>query len=191
MLSLIVPLAIAFLAVRAIARARSPTAEERGYLDTLLAAPLARRTLVAGAFVVAALVVADVLAVITADDLGWRARSSGADPSLVVLGREASRTSGRWRCCSPGSPCSPPGVLHRAASGHGDRRGDARGDVRRSTSSASSPTAIEPLRFASAFKYYGSAIQDGIDPLAFAGLTLVAAALAAVGALLFEHRDVR
>ena len=30
---------------------------------------------------------------------------------------------------------------------------------------------VEPLRALSAFKYYGSAIQDGIDPLAFAGLT--------------------
>jgi len=50
--------------------------------------------------------------------------------------------------------------------------------------------ALEPLRWASAFRYYGSAIQDGIDPLAFAGLTLVGVGLAAVGALLFERRDV-
>ena len=50
---------------------------------------------------------------------------------------------------------------------------------------------IEPLRFASAFKYYGSAVQDGIDPLAFAGLALAGAALATAGALLFDRRDVR
>ena len=50
--------------------------------------------------------------------------------------------------------------------------------------------AIAPLRWASAFRYYGSAIQDGIDPLAFAGVTVVGVALTAVGALLFERRDV-
>ena len=49
---------------------------------------------------------------------------------------------------------------------------------------------VEPLRFLTAFKYYGSAVQDGIDPLAFAGLTLAGAALAAIGAWLFERRDV-
>ena len=50
---------------------------------------------------------------------------------------------------------------------------------------------IEPLRSVSAFKYYGSAIQDGIDPFAFAGLALVGVALATAGAFLFERRDVR
>ena len=50
---------------------------------------------------------------------------------------------------------------------------------------------MEPLRYLSAFRYYGSAIQDGIDPAAFAGLTVAAAALAAAGAVLFERRDVR
>ena len=49
----------------------------------------------------------------------------------------------------------------------------------------------EPLRAVSAFKYYGSAVRDGIDPLAFGGLALCGAALAAVGAILFDRRDVR
>jgi ABC-2 type transport system permease protein len=40
------------------------------------------------------------------------------------------------------------------------------------------------------FKYYGSAIQDGIDPLAFAGVTLTGLALAVAGAALFRRRDV-
>jgi ABC-2 type transport system permease protein len=46
------------------------------------------------------------------------------------------------------------------------------------------------LRYASAFRYYGSAIQDGIDPLAFAGLTLAGVALTAAGAVLLRRRDV-
>ena len=49
---------------------------------------------------------------------------------------------------------------------------------------------IEPLRYASAFRYYGSAVRDGIDPLAFAGLVFAGAVLAALGAFLFERRDV-
>jgi ABC-2 type transport system permease protein len=50
---------------------------------------------------------------------------------------------------------------------------------------------IEPLRAVSAFNYYGSAVRDGIDAVAFAGLALAGAALAALGALLFDRRDVR
>jgi ABC-2 type transport system permease protein len=48
----------------------------------------------------------------------------------------------------------------------------------------------EPLRYVSVFKYYGSAIQDGIDPLAFAGVTLAGLALAVAGAVLLRRRDV-
>ena len=50
--------------------------------------------------------------------------------------------------------------------------------------------AIEPLRAASPFRWYGAAIQDGLDLTHMAGLTLVAIALAAAGAQLFERRDV-
>jgi ABC-2 type transport system permease protein len=46
MLSFIVPLALAFLAVRAVVRLLCG-AEERGHLDNVLTAPVARRTLVA------------------------------------------------------------------------------------------------------------------------------------------------
>jgi ABC-2 type transport system permease protein len=49
--------------------------------------------------------------------------------------------------------------------------------------------SIEPFRFLSAFHYYGNAAVDGIDPLAFAGLTAAGLFLAAVGAALFERRD--
>jgi hypothetical protein len=49
---------------------------------------------------------------------------------------------------------------------------------------------VEPLRCVSAFRYCGSAIQDVIDPYAFAGLTLAGAALAIAGALLLYRRDV-
>ena len=51
--------------------------------------------------------------------------------------------------------------------------------------------AIEPLRALSAFRYYGSAIQNGFDVSHAIGLTLVAIALTTIGAVLFERRDIR
>ena len=187
MLSLIVPLAIAFLAVRIAARAISG-AEERGYLDTLLAAPVQRRTLVAGAFLVSALVVAEVLAVIAA--LTWLAGwIAGAEPSLAVLGRGYANV---WPLAMlfGGLALLAAGVLHRAATVTAVAVGtlvamyvvDLVGKLAES---------IEPLRGVSAFKYYGSAVRDGIDPLAFACLALAGAVLAVAGALLLDRRDVR
>ena len=48
---------------------------------------------------------------------------------------------------------------------------------------------LSGLRYLSVFKYYGNAIEDGIEPLAFAGVTLAACLLTALGAWLFERRD--
>ena len=50
-------------------------------------------------------------------------------------------------------------------------------------------TGLSGVRYASIFKYYGNAIETGIEPLAFVGLTGLAVALAAIGAALFERRD--
>lgn len=187
MLSLIVPLAIAFLAVRIAARAIAG-AEERGYLDTLLAAPVARSTLVAGAFLVSAIVVAEVLVVITA--LTWIAGwVAGAEPSLAVLGRGYANV---WPLAMlfGGLALLAAGALRRAATVTAVAVGtlvamyvvDLVGKL---------ADPIEPLRSVSAFKHYGSAVQDGIDPLAFAGRAVAGGVLAVVGALLFNRRDVR
>jgi ABC-2 type transport system permease protein len=48
---------------------------------------------------------------------------------------------------------------------------------------------VSGIRYLSVFKYYGNAIEDGIDPLAFCGVVAVAIAVAALGAWLFERRD--
>ena len=50
-------------------------------------------------------------------------------------------------------------------------------------------TDLSGIRYVSVFKYYGNAIEDGIDPVAFVGVTAVAVALAALGAWLFDRRD--
>jgi hypothetical protein len=50
-------------------------------------------------------------------------------------------------------------------------------------------TGLAALRYASVFRYYGKAAENGIDPLSFLGVTAVAIATAAAGALLFDRRD--
>jgi ABC-2 type transport system permease protein len=49
--------------------------------------------------------------------------------------------------------------------------------------------SISGVRYVSIFKYYGDAIESGIEPAAFIGLVGLALGLAAIGALLFERRD--
>jgi ABC-2 type transport system permease protein len=186
MLSFIVPLALAFLAVRVVVR-MLPGAEERGQLDIVLTAPVARRTLVAGATVVAAVVVAVVLAIVTAAT--WLMGTAvGADPSLVVLGRGMLNV---WPLAVLfcGLAAFVAGRAHTGATVTAIATGTLVGMyVVDLVGKLAEPA--EPLRYVSAFKYYGSAIQDGIDPLAFAGTTLAGVMLAAAGAVLLERRDV-
>jgi ABC-2 type transport system permease protein len=49
--------------------------------------------------------------------------------------------------------------------------------------------SISGVHYASIFRYYGNAIEDGVEPVAFVGLTALALLLVAVGAWLFERRD--
>ncbi|MGB7588398.1 MAG: hypothetical protein WBM00_06780, partial [Solirubrobacterales bacterium] len=49
--------------------------------------------------------------------------------------------------------------------------------------------SLDGIRYASVFRYYGKAIEDGIDPLSFLGVTVVAVGFAALGALMFDRRD--
>jgi ABC-2 type transport system permease protein len=186
MLSFIIPLALAFLAVRVVVRMLSG-AEERGHLDIVLCAPVARRTLVAAAMLVAGGVVAAVLAIVAAAT--WLAAALvGADPSLAVIGRGLLNV---WPLAMlfAGLAALVAGRAHSGAPVTAVAAGTLIGMyVLDLVGKLSEPA--EPLRRISAFKYYGSAIQDGIDPAAFAGLTVVAAALAVAGAWLLERRDV-
>jgi len=186
MMSLIVPLALAFLAVRVVTRAIA-AAEEQRYLDTLLAAPVARPALVAGAMVVAAVVVAVVLAVTTL--LTWVvAVLVGTDASLAVLARGAANV---WPLSMffAGLASFAAGVLHRSAQVTAIAVGTLVGMyVIDLVGKLADP--VEPLRYVSVFRYYGSAIQDGIDPVAFAAVTLAGIVLAIGGAILLRRRDV-
>jgi len=162
-------------------------AEERGHLDTLLSLPVSRRVLVAASFAVTAVSVMAILAVIWA--LTWLVGTGlGTGISAGTLGLGLLNV---WplTMAFAGLAVLAGGWLHRTAPVTAAATGtlvamyvlDVAGKL---------ADVVEPLRVVSAFRYYGSAIQDGFDVSHAAGLTLVGLLLAAVGAHLFDRRDV-
>lgn len=185
MLSLIVPLAMGYLAVRAIASGLTGAAET-GRLDVLLSAPVSRTNLVAAGFLATALELAAVLLVtglFTA--LGSVLAGAGLDAGATVAG-----FANVWPLALlfAGLGAIAAGFSLRTSVVTGSVAGvlvamyviDLIGKL---------DPGLSELRYVSVFKYYGNAIEDGIEPLAFAGVTLAACALAALGAWLFERRD--
>jgi ABC-2 type transport system permease protein len=186
MLSLIVPLAVAFFAVRCVTNALVG-AEERGHLDTLLTLPLSRRVLIAGTLIVTGISVAAILAVIWA--LTWAAGTiAGTGISALTLGAGVLNV---WplSMAFAGLAVLASGVMHRPTAVTAAATGTLLGmyviDLVGKLSDA-----IEPLRVVSAFRYYGSAIQHGLDVSHLAGLTLAGLICAVAGAALFDRRDV-
>ncbi len=186
LLGFIVPLAVGYLAVRSVASGLSGGAES-GRLDVLLSAPVSRRRLVAAGFGATALELAAVLlatlllallaSLLFGVGLDFGATLAGfanvwplglvfAGLGIVVTGFSL-RTS-----VVTGSVAGVLVAMYVA---------DLVGRL---------DTSLDWIRYASVFRYYGRAIEDGIDPAAFLGVTAVAIALAALGALLFERRDI-
>jgi hypothetical protein len=185
MLSLIVPLVVGYLAVRAVASGLSGAAES-GRLDVLLSAPVSRRRLVAAGFAATAAELAGVLAVsIVLTAIGGLLSGAGLDfgaalagfanvwPLALVFAGLGIVVTG-WSLRTNVVTGSVAGVL--VAMYVADLIGRL-------------DPSLAWIRYASVFRYYGKAIEDGIDPLAFAGVTAAAVALAALGALLFDRRD--
>lgn len=185
MLSLIVPLALGYLAVRAVASGLSGAAES-GRLDVLLSAPVSRRRIAAASFAATAIEVAIVLA-ITVLLTGLGNLASGAD---LAFGSSLVGFANVWPLALVFAGL---GVV---ATGWSLRTSVVTGSVAGVLVTMYVIDLIGRLdpdlsgvRYASVFKYYGNAIEDGIDPLAFAGVTAAAVALAALGAWLFDRRD--
>jgi beta-exotoxin I transport system permease protein len=185
MLSLIVPLAVGYLAVRSVASGLSGAAES-GRLDVLLSAPLSRRRLVAAGFLAAALELAGVLAVgLAICQLGSLLSGAG-----LSFGDALAGYANVW----------PLALLFAAfgvlATGWSLRTSVVTGSVAGLLVAmyvadliGRLDTSLDWIRYGSAFRYYGRAIEEGIDPLSFAGLLAVAVLVAAIGALLFDRRD--
>jgi ABC-2 type transport system permease protein len=185
MLSLIVPLAVGYLAVRSIASGLSGAAES-GRLDVLLSAPVSRRSLVASGFAATAVELAAVLlAAVLLCALGSVLAGVG-----LSFGRALAGYANVWPLALlfAGLGIVVTGFSLRTSVVTGSVAGllvamyviDLVGRL---------DTSLDWIRYGSVFRYYGSAIEDGIDPLSFLGVTAVAVALAAMGALLFDRRD--
>ena len=186
MLSLIVPLVVGYLAVRAVASGLSGAAES-GRLDVLLSAPVSRRRLVRRG--------------LRRDcDRGRRGsrRQPGPHPPREPRYRAPIST--------PGSALAgfanvwPLALLSAAlgivVTGWSLRTGVVTGSVAGVLVAmyvidlvGRLDPSLDWIRYASAFHYYGKAIESGIDPASFVGVTVIAVALAAVGAILFDRRD--
>jgi ABC-2 type transport system permease protein len=185
MLSLIVPLALGYLAVRAVASGLSGAAES-GRLDVLLSAPVSRSRLAAASFAATAVELAIVL-VLTVLFTGLGSLVSGADLSF---GAALAGYANVWPLALVFAGF---GIL---ATGFSLRTSIVTGAVAGVLVSMYVIDLIGRLdpdlsgfRYVSVFRYYGNAIEDGIEPLAFFGVTLAAIVLAAFGAWLFERRD--
>jgi ABC-2 type transport system permease protein len=187
MLSLIVPLAIAFLAVRVVIGC-TVGAEERGHLDVLLSLPLSRRVLLAGSWLATGAIVAAALAVAW----GLTCAAGVVAGTGIDAGTMAAGFGNVWPLAMAfaGLAALAAGVTSRAAVATGAAIGvlvamyvvDLVGKL---------ADTLEPVRVVSAFRYYGSAVQDGIDLSHGAGLVAAGAALLVAGIALFERRDLR
>lgn len=186
MFSLIIPLAIAFFAIRAATRAVSAH-EERHWLDTVLAAPVRRRTLVAGAFIASA--ISSLLILMVNAVLSW---SSGQIfGASVPVGDLAAATVGTWAFAVffAGVASMAAGRLgsHAAVTGIGAGLLVTMYVVDVTARIASSLHDLGPL---TAFHYYGSPLVDGLNVANSAGLLGLGIVFAALGAVLLEHRDI-
>lgn len=185
MLSLIVPLALGYLAVRSVASGLSGAAES-GRLDVLLSAPVSRGRLVAAGFAATAIELAAVLVV----SLLLTAIGSWLSGAGLSFGPALAGFANVWPLALlfAGLGVVVTGFSLRTSVVTGSVAGilvamyvvDLIGRL---------DTSLDWVRYGSVFRYYGKAIEDGIDPLAFCGIVVVATALAALGALMFERRD--
>lgn len=187
MLSLIVPLALAFFAIRSVARVLAG-AEEDSYLDALLSAPLDRRVLAAGAMIAVALLLAAILAIVWL--LTWAAGlavGAGVGLEAWTLG-----VVNVWPIsfAFAGFALLLCGLLHSLAAVTGIASGTLIAMYLIDLLGKLSPD-VESLRVISAYRYYGSAIQDGFDLSHAAGLAAAGVVMAIVGAVLFNRRDIR
>ncbi|HEX8975450.1 MAG TPA: ABC transporter permease subunit [Solirubrobacteraceae bacterium] len=186
MFSLIVPLALGFFAIRAIAGA-TVGAEERGRLDTILALPISRRVLITGAYLVTAVACALIMAM-TGVMIYLAARIAGTS---ISLGLVAAGVMGVWplTLLFAGVAALAAGALHSARTVTGLGLGTLVGMYAVDLAGRLAPS-LDPIRWASAFRYYGAPMRDGIDPVSFLGLAGVGVLLLLAAAVLFDRRDV-
>ncbi|HEY7150703.1 MAG TPA: ABC transporter permease subunit [Solirubrobacterales bacterium] len=185
MLSLIVPLVVGYLAIRSVAIGLSGAAES-GRLDVLLSAPVSRRDVVVADCVATAIELALVLALSWLFAVGASAIfGSGLDPGSALAGFASV-----WPLALLAGAIA---VVITGWSLHTPVVTGAAGGLLIAMYALDLVGRLDPnldgLRYASVFRYYGNAIESGIDPWSFFGVVGAAVLLTAVGTVLFERRD--
>lgn len=184
--SMIAPLAAAGFMVHAIVTGIS-SAERRGSLDVMLSAPVRRRHLVAGQLAGAAAALLGIALVLAAcSQLAALIFGVSLPVSDTLAGALNLWPLGLF---AGGVTALLTGILRRPGAVAGAAAGvlvvmylvEVLGKL------SDAFAAVDGL---SAFHYYGSAIEDGLDPGACAILTAAALLLTAVGCVLFERRDI-
>ena len=184
--SLIVPMAMGYFMVAAVAGA-TVEAEERGYLDAILSLPISRAVLIAGSYLAGAILcglvmgVGAVLIFSSAQVAG-----TGISPRLLIAG-----VLGVWSLAlfAGGLSALAAGVLHRSRVAKGIVLGaliamyglDLAGRL---------VTVLEPVRWFSAFHYYGAPMRDGFHVASLVGLSAAGLLLLSAGAILLGRRDI-
>ncbi len=180
------PLALAFFTILALAGAIAG-AEERGSIDILLGNPIPRWQFVVGSFVATA--ISFLLILVIVGLLTWfPARILDVDLAVQTM---AVAVLNLWPICMFFGALALLGsaVFHRRAVAVAIPAMllfvmyllSVLGDI------VAEMESYQPL---SAFYYYGSAIENGIDWTNFAGLTAVTAALVVLAILVFRRRDI-
>lgn len=186
MLSFIVPFAMAFFAIRSATRAMV-WAEEHGHLDSLLSLPLSRRVLVFGSFFATSILIALNLVIMWAMTLAM-AGIVGAHASMSALAAGFGNVF-PISIAFAGFAVLLAGLLHRSATVTGIASGTLVAMYVVDLVGKISPD-LHDVRIASAFRWYGSAVQDGFQWNHALCLSGVGALLAVIGAELFQRRDV-
>ena len=161
------------------------SAERRGILDVMLSAPVRRRQLIAGQLAGGALALLGIAAV-----LGLLMQAAaGAFGVELAPGDTLAAVLNLWPLgvFAGGLAVLLAGVWRRPASVGGGAAGvlvamylvEVLGKL---------SSVFDAVDGASAFHYYGSAIEDGLDPVSCAVLIGAGLLLAAVGSVLFERR---
>jgi ABC-2 type transport system permease protein len=185
--NLIAPFACCYFAIHMLAGALCG-ADQRATLDVMLSAPIARRHYLAGWLVAVAVVLLGTLIELA---LLMQAAALAAGVELDVCST-LTGVLNLWPLAlfTGGLASVLSGGLHRSVSVTGAATGLLVAMYFVEVLGRISET-VARFDGLSAFHYYGSAIEDGFDPAAFLGLTAAALALAAVGCVLFERRDIR
>ncbi|MGH3146537.1 MAG: ABC transporter permease [Rubrobacter sp.] len=180
------PLALSFFPILALANAIAG-AEERGTMDVLLGNPLPRWQLVAGNFLATGLSLLAISALVGL--LTW-GTAALVDVELT-LRQVAAAVLNLWPLCllfgSLALLCSA--LFHRRALAVAIPAFLLFGTYLIDTVGRASED-LEDLRPGSAFYYYGSAIENGIDWPDFLGIIALALVLLLLAMLAFRQRDI-